>query len=288
MDQATAGFVATISFRTEDPDRETKLGARQEFWGRIQKELRSEDRNEPLEVLENRVVAVFPRALHRVFLQHFGTTAILAGDWVTRQPQRLNGIFFRTSIQGYGSAMLAVDVGGVKDLAEFLNGNLDAFTMLMESFVPAAFGSSVPSRHDPGDFVATIAPTAELMRVFAQSRNTQQSLTVSPSAPSETPSASHITNTNGRLAQISRAALATAFSLLTPVLLALVVLYFAAQMLLADRSELEKRQTALLSAEQNLRETQRSAAAELRQQNTELLRLLRQSESTTAPVTKSP
>ncbi len=77
------------------------------------------------------------------------------------------------------------------------------------------------------------------------------------------------------VAKIPRALTATAFSLLTPVVLSLVVLYCATQLLPQERAELSKREATLVADEQELRKTERSTATDLQKETVELLRLLR-------------
>jgi hypothetical protein len=273
MDQAKAGFVATISFRTPQIDVKEAVSARENFWRPIQQSLRREDREtESIDTLESALIANFPRALHRLLMEHFQSRAVRYNQSVTSHPRELYAVFFRTSIEGYSSALLAVDVGGVKELAEVLKGNLDVFTMLMETFVPAGFAGVIPSPRNSGDFVATIAPTAELSRTFAEARAPQGVIAIPGVGVSDALTGE--TNTGGWLQKAPRALLAAAFSLLTPVVLSLIVLYCAAQMLLQDRSELAKREATIVSQEQDLRKTERSAAADSQKENIELLRLL--------------
>ena len=233
------------------------------------------DENQPpetVESLESNLEAFFPRALYWELRNHFQSPGVRGNEWVTRLPPGLDTVFFRASIEGYSSALLAVDVGGAKELAEVLKGNLDTFTMLMEAFVPAAFASVIPSSYFRNEFVASIAPTAELSRTFAEVRARQGGITHQEVGRSE--AAVGETNKGGWLEKAPRALVATAFSLLTPVALSLIVLYAAAQMLMQDRAELAKREAALISQEQDLHKTELSATAEFRKENIELLHLL--------------
>jgi hypothetical protein len=282
MDQARVGFVATVSFRTAPKiDSEDLRVARDVFWRPIQQRLRREesDGGTP-EKLESILLSTFPRALHGLLMSHYQYPAIRGREWVAGHPRELYAIFFHTAIEGYGSALLAVDVGGAKEFAEFLKGNLDTFTMLMETFVPAAFAAVIPSSYDENDFAATIAPTAELSRIFAEARANQAVGTLTASSSNATAGEA---NNGGWLRNVPRALVATAFSLLTPIVLSLIVLYVAAQMMMQDRSELAKREATLISNEQNLRETERSSAVDLQKENIELLRLLRTSQAGPPP-----
>ena len=103
-------------------------------------------------------------------------------------------------------------------------------------------------------------------------RTSQAGASVSSGGVTSTPPAK---GTEGWLAKIPRALVATALSLLTPVILSLIVLYCTAEMLQQDRSELLKREANLVADEQDLRKTERSAAADLQKENIELMRLLR-------------
>jgi hypothetical protein len=279
MDQAISGFVATVSLRNVHIDAKERLAACEEFWRPVQEALpRTDATLRSVEQLEETVISGFPRLLHRYLLQHFESGSIRSNEWVTRHPRELDAVFFRVSVE----VARQFGRGGAQDLAELLKGNLDTFTMLTETFVPIAFAGSIPSSHGASDFSATISPTAELERTFARQR-------LAPDVPSPAPiAAARDTTTEGAAgwpAKVPRALLATAFSLLTPVLLSLIVLYCAAQLLLQDRSELTKRETILVSEEKDLRKTERSAAADLQKENVELLRLLR---APAAPASSKP
>ena len=282
MDQATAGFVATLSFRTALRSATEGGNPRERFWRVVQERTQPQFREiaESIDQLENGAVAAFPAALHAVLMQHYQLPSRRFNEFVIAHPRELNAVFFGASIEGYGSALLAIDVGGVKELAELLNGNIDTFTLLMEAFVPAAFANVIPSDHRGSDFEATIAPTAELSRVFAQIRLSQAGHASSIGAGTIAPPAE---GTAGWIAKFPRAVVATAFSLLTPVVLSLVVLYCTAQMLLQERADLSKREATLIADEQALRKAERSAAEGLHRENIELLRLLRPSATTNPP-----
>lgn len=273
MDQTTAGFVATISIRSEHPATQDTRSAREEFWRPIQQRTEAVNRElaESIDRLENNVIASFPTVLHGLLMQHFQTPSVRFKELVTAHPRELYAVFFGVVFEGYSSAVLAIDVGGVKELAELCRGNIDTFTMLMEAFVPAAFANVVPSTHGRADFIATIAPTAELARVFTQVRTTQAGASV-PSAGTGSPTGE---GSGGWLAKVPRALVATAFSLLTPVLLSLVVLYCAAQLLMQDRSELSKHEALFASEQQDLCKTEYAAVVDLQRQNVDLIRLLR-------------
>jgi len=274
MDQTKPGFVATISVRHEYSAVKGSNGPREKFWRPIQQRTEAPDRElaESIERLEDNVVSALPTVLHRMLMQHFQTPSVRRNELVTAHPRELYAVFFSVVIEGYGSAVLAIDIGGVKELAELCRGNLDTFTLLMEAFVPAAFASVIPSTHGPADFVATIAPTAALARVFTQVQAAQTSASVPIGDAGDTQA---VEGSGGRLAKVPRALFATAFSLLTPVLLALVVLYCAAQLVLQDRSELSKREALLVSEQEDLRRTERATVVELQKENIDLIRLLR-------------
>ena len=279
MDQAKAGFLATVSLRAEPRILKGTGNAREDFWRPIQEQLRGQNLEiEGIAPLEEALVANFGIALHQLLMAHFETPGQVQvpgarfREWVTVHPPGLYAVFFKASIESYGSALLAVDVGGVKELAELVRGNIDTFTMLMEAFAPTAFSRSFPGRHRVGEFQATISPTAGLSRVFAEVRSSQ----LGSSAASGPVGDAHPGESGDAwLAKVPRALVATAFSLLTPVLLSLVVLYCAAQMLLNDRSELIKREAVLSSEEQGLRNTERAAVVELQKENVELIRMFR-------------
>lgn len=274
MDQSTPGFVATISIRSERRALKDTGSARDEFWHPIQQRTEAGNREsaESIDRLENNVIAGLPTVLHQLLLQHFQAPSVRFNGLIAAHPRELYAVFFGVAIEGYGSALLAIDVGGVKELAELCRGNIDTFTMLMEAFVPAAFANVVPSTHGQADFVATIAPTAELARVFTQVRDTQMGASVPGGNAGAPPSGE---SSSGWPAKIPRALVATAFSLLTPVLLSLIVLYCAAQLLMQDRSELSKREAVLASEQQDLRKTEYAAVVDLQKQNVDLIRLLR-------------
>jgi hypothetical protein len=282
MDQAKAGFVATVSYRTEHRNSKESNNARQEFWEPIQQAMRAANRESEasIERLESTVLANLPTTLHRLLLQHFQTAPPRFGVVAAAPPPELYAVFFGASIEGYSSALLAIDVGGVKELTELFKGNIDTFTLVMEAFVPAAFASVIPSNHGKAEFVATIAPTAELSRVFTEVRASQADVSVLSGSLVRVPPGE---SSDGWLAKIPRALLATALSLLTPVVLSLIVLYCAAQLLLQDRLELSKREAVLASQEQDLRKTERAAVVDLEKENAELLRLLRAPQAVPPP-----
>lgn len=276
MDQAHSGFVATIKWRSSRSETTRQSGdAAAAFWRPVlEQEQKSEI--EGVEPFERALVSRFPTNLHELLREHFASgprlqlTVNRGREWVGTAPRQIAAVFFRASIEGYGSAFLAVDVGGVKELAELLGGNLDTFIMLMEAFVPPAFLRSVSARYPVGELEASIAPTAALTQAFAEIRAARQ---IEPGpiaavAPGTGPLK------EGGPAKVPRALVATAFSLLTPVVLALLVLFCAAQMLVHDREELTKRDATLATQEQDLRKAEVQAVADLRKENVELLRLL--------------
>jgi hypothetical protein len=276
MDQAKPGFVATVSLKTKAAQFDTRQpeDAREHFWRPIQQQLRRGDTEGATpERLESALLVTIPRALHGMLMGHYQSPAVRHNEWVTSHPHELYAVFFRASMDGYGSALLAVDVGGAKELAALLKGNLDTLAMLMETFVPAAFAAAIPSSFNQDDFAATIAPTAELSRIFAEARERERAVAAPAVGVSGTSTGD--TRTDGWLQRAPRALIATAFSLLTPVILSLIVLYCAAQVLMQNQSELARREAAFASKEQALRQAEHAAIAELQKENIELVRILR-------------
>jgi hypothetical protein len=277
MDPADPGFVTTIAWRSSKSQVRRSEDARAAFWRPIQQREQNSE-IEGIEPFEQALLSNFPAALHELLREHFASGPRLqlsltrGREWVGTAPRQIYAVFFRASIEGYGSALLGVDVGGVKELAELLGGNLDTFTMLMEAFVPAAFARSLPGQIPEREFEAIVAPTAALVQAFAEIRAARSApvgpVPIAPIAPVTEPSK------DSHRAKLPRALVATAFSLLTPVALALLVLFCAAQMLVHDREELTKRDATLATQEQDLRKAEVQAIADLRKENVELLRLL--------------
>ena len=252
MEQTHIGFLAVLGLRMKDRKEELKAASiepkdselrERDFWsaiveisrGRGSDRISTLDRS-AIHLLEREVEKRFPEALYKRIRRHYdgsgGETYNLG-----------NAIFFRVKIEGYGSVHLAVDVGGIRELTTLLGGNLDTFSMLMELCVPAAFADSLPNMElKSEDFQADIFPTKEFKSAFRHRQSSEPTQTSKKDQTSEA--------TESRwVAKVPRALVATAFSLLTPVFLALVVFYFAAQMLLEERTNIAKREINLISEE---------------------------------------
>ena len=271
MHQTEIGFLAVITRRpylSSEPNVENRKLA---FWTPTVRRLEMSTHDFAEDELEARIERNFPQQLHAALRRHFFT---LDGDTLARDRPvavELNGVFFRARIVGYGSADLEVTIGGIKDIASLVHDNLETFTMLMEAFVPAAFADALSGPTVPEEFTARIVPTTSLKTAFATS---ERAKSVAEKLPWSKKAA--------------RALTSTALSLLTPVLLALAVLWVAAQLLINDREHLQVREKHLAEEEAALHQADANRLTALQTQTLELIRLLRAQPPASAPGSGHP
>lgn len=265
MHQTEIGFLAVITRRPYLSSERNHENPKIAFWTPIRRRVEVSTDDFAEDALEARIERAFPQQLHAALRRHFLAFDRGALPWVRSVPVELNGVFFRARITGYGSADLEVTIGGLKEISSLVHDHLETFTMLMEAFVPSAFADSLSGAIGPEEFTARIEPTAALKAAFAASQPPK-------SAAEELPWSK----------KAARALTSTAISLLTPVLLALAVLWVAAQLLINDREHLQAREKRIAEEEAALYQADANRLSALQTQTLELIRLLR------APPASSP
>ncbi len=149
----------------------------------------------------------------------------------------LSRVAFSTSIEKYGSLEIGVTPSSVTKLAEAFAGDFDTLVVLLDAFIPQAFRDVFPNEFaDSLEF--TVAVPAVMVDEFARARNTaeaRQPVKPSLSPPPTVPQASDSRGSDAarRAEWVWRLANG---SLLVPVILALLVLYFGLKELSAMRA----------------------------------------------------
>ncbi|MBE7457166.1 MAG: hypothetical protein HS102_11115 [Planctomycetia bacterium] len=130
---------------------------------------------------------------------------------------------FSTRIRGYGSLDLELLVGSAERLSEVFDENFDAFRVFLDCFIPLAFADVFTSEF-AGQMRYEVSPPTALQKAFRKK----------PSQPVKQPSTATADEPHSAAATPHREALRKAEwiwrlangSLLVPLILALIVLYF--------------------------------------------------------------
>jgi len=135
------------------------------------------------------------------------------------------GVFFSTQIAGYSSLNLDLATGSFEKLAKVFDGHFDEFRVFLEVFVPAAFGDVFEQ-----DFSNRLAFTATIPQsvedAFMEASSEPHTASTAPAAPSLPTSI--VATTRERAEWLWRLANG---SLLIPVVIALVVMFYGVRML---------------------------------------------------------
>jgi hypothetical protein len=143
------------------------------------------------------------------------------------------GVTFVTRLAGYASLNLDVVPGAFRDIATAFDNDFDSFRVFLEAFVPIAFaGVFSDEMADKLDFTVTVPPSTEQAFRAAASVGSGVTGDAAPRAP-EAERVVHQTSARERAEWLWRLANG---SLLVPVVLGLVVMYFSVRMLLEVRS----------------------------------------------------
>lgn len=120
----------------------------------------------------------------------------------------LSQVGFKARIKGYSSLDFSLEIAGAENLAKLLGGNFDLFMILLEAYLPSAFDSIQNYEYDKNPLLFETTATEDLIELFANEAGVQKTKT-----------------------SVSRKAnwvwIVNNFSLLFPVLLALLVCYAA-------------------------------------------------------------
>lgn len=211
-----------------------------EFWHRVSN-LAGRSLDSPERVLQTDL----PRFLERRFVERLGG----------------GGFGFSVKVIGYGSALLAIDVTGIQNLAKLLNDNFDLFVLLTEAFVSSGF-EEIFSLPEGSVDVRSSGVEAVRSKFLGGGGNA----TPEP-APADA-------KADSRMKYVRMLIQST---LLAPVLLALLVCYVAMNAWYHER-DLQKGEADRLSHERAaLLDFAKNQLSSLAQQNTDLSKALAQS-----------
>lgn len=149
----------------------------------------------------------------------------------------LSQITFSTKIQSYGSLELGITPSSISKLAEVFSNEFETFQVLLDAFVPKAFGGVFTSQFAEGmTYQVTVPSTCRDAFTVAKNSITDET---PPTQTQDTPEPTS-QYSNSRLTDAAKKAewvwrLANG-SLLIPVILALLVLYFGVKELAAFRN----------------------------------------------------
>lgn len=140
------------------------------------------------------------------------------------------GIFFSTRISGYASLGFDLSVGSFSQLAKAFDGDFDSFRVFLEAFVPVAFGEVF----DP-EFAASLDFTVSVPSSVEQAFDAAAAAPIAAQPATAAPAAvaAHSSAARERAEWLWRLANG---SLLIPVIIALFVMFYGAQLLLDIRN----------------------------------------------------
>ncbi|HXS93644.1 MAG TPA: hypothetical protein VN736_03505 [Candidatus Limnocylindrales bacterium] len=238
----------TITFTTTDEAPFSSSDASRGFWDYVQRHIRNGGfENENIRAVEQRVVQRFGRHLRDLLLTDFRT----GGDsryrrrnfpvefYVERQPISAPSFAFQVAGFRYGSMTLDVDVAGLKGMAEFFDKNIELLQVVLCQYAPAALAMAAGGNGNGGDtWIDGLDCKIQTGPQFAATFNSDTNATTQPMAIPGSPASK-------TLQSINWAWIVSNTSLVLPVLLSLVVFYFAFVGLDHERERLAQGMTSL-------------------------------------------
>jgi hypothetical protein len=272
----------------------TNRSKSEEFWNPLikRRELQLMKENSTLEIpqipiLESKLAIALPHYLRQELAKYFlleslqspaplDRVRVIIPSIEARAVSLLPFIGIRVASIQYNSLGLTIEFSGAHHLLELFDSNFDLFMMFAQTYLPMAFTGAMSEIGLPGsDFSFLIAPTTRLATTFASSAITPQLAAQAPAPTPTSPVTSVALDRAKAIWQIAN------FTLVVPVLLALLVLYLAGKTLSAEKSDLKEWRKELIALEQANAKTAQERLTELEKVQIELITLLTNSSPAT-------
>ena len=258
-----------VTFEAADEEKLARSDAPQAFWDYLRRHVRNGGiDNENIRELEQRVVQKFGRYLRDLLATDFRTGGEneyrrrrFPGEfYVERNAAPVPAFAFQVTGFRYGTLSLDIDVAGLKGLADFFDKNSDLLRIVLCQYAPNALAMAA-SGNGGGSIdglECRFQSAPELERAFTSQPSPPPGTSATQTADAASPK---------KLEALNWAWIVSNTSLLVPVVLSLVIVYFAFVSIEHERdrlsqamSSLADKQTEMMKVLAAIAQPQKSAA----------------------------